>query len=130
MQDNTFVSEREAILMAAAELYQADQGNIFADQEVGRVTILNPVIGEDPRALRDAELHQARVDVAARAIARLAGLQDRRERGGFGGKVAALEIGLTKVAERAYLRDLGAVTTLVDWVRQGGETLPTVEEQQ
>lgn len=130
MADNTFVSEREAILMAAAELYQADQGNIAADPEAARVTLLNPVIGEGPHALRDAELHEARVNVAARAIARLAGLQDRREQGGFGGKVAALEIGVTKVIERPYLRDLGAVATLIDGVRQRAATLPTVEEQQ
>lgn len=126
--DNTFVGERDAILMAARDLYLVDQGQMIGDEMTGRVTLLTPELTDISEAgLRQAELHQARVDVAARNIARLASLEDRKAKGGAMGLVANLEIRLTRFSERAYFRDLGAVSLLVEDVRNSGASLPTVE---
>lgn len=103
-ENNPFLENRGAILMAASELYHSRKEDRPPDASISQVLpIIKSIRNEDIQSARQIE---AKVNVAAKALCRLALIQDEVESGGIRSAVAKTEIALTKVVDYFYIRDL------------------------
>jgi hypothetical protein len=117
MAETIFDEQRAAIVAAAAHIYRAERSGTEPDPVASSVAMVVPVFEDASRAsLRSAERQQARVNVGARTVARLAGLQDTIERGGLMGKVARVEKALTRIMEPTIYSALSD-SQIIDSVR-------------
>lgn len=114
---NPFEVNRTAILVAASELYRANREGVQPDPV--RSTVVPRITADidSVHALRRLEQDTARVNIAARAVSRMAGLEDTAAEGGIIGGVARIEARLTRVMEWPYLRHLAVEGSLVDVLR-------------
>jgi len=103
--ENPFIDHQSAILLTAAEIYRARAAGLEPGTDMTNVSLVPTFDMEDPDAVRHAERTQAEIDVAARAVARLALVEDRIEKGGILGRVARVERVATHLMERRYIRD-------------------------
>ena len=112
--DDEFVKYSQAITFAAGRIYAADKGGV--DIESNQEDSILPLnLGDgSAEALAEANRAQAKFKVAARAVARVALLQDDIESGGIKGIAARVEYGLTKIAERKYLKNADPI---IDTIR-------------
>ena len=112
--DDEFVNYSQAITFAAGRIYAADKGGV--DLESNNDDTIVPLnLGDgSPEALVKAQHADAKFNVAARAVARVALLQDDIEGGGIKGIAARVEYGLTRIIERKYLRNADPI---IDTIR-------------
>ncbi len=120
---NPFVEYQPSILMAAAEIYRAQREGVEPDPDVSRVMIMPSNLGEvslhgmiSDESLRRAQVAEAQVNVAARAVARMALFADDIDAGGIKSVPVRFEAGLTRLFERKYIKDALA-SGLVDTIR-------------
>lgn len=108
------------IVSAACELYHAERTGTEPDPMASRVALPQNIGDASPEAMRNALRAEAEVNVAAKAVARLAMLGDQRDRGGISGKLAGFEIRLTSLFDRRYIRGALLPGGPVDRVRSSG----------
>ena len=116
--NNPFAGHEQAILIAASARYSAEKAGQEADETASRVNILPENLGDMSEAdLGKAKLAEAKMNVAARCVARLALLSDTQAKGGIRGLFAGAEIIATRVFEKPYaqeaLKDGGMVDKLL-----------------
>lgn len=102
-----FSAHKDAILMAANEIYRATRSDVEPDHELSRINIQPRPSGSEELTRQDfntAIRTEAKVNAAARAAARMAILQDSIEEGGVSGLIARFEIAATRVFERPYVK--------------------------
>lgn len=120
---NPYEEHSDAILMAASVIYRADRAGVEPDPFASRVTLL-PI--EDAMVIDNldaARRQEAKVNVAARAAARLAIFQDDIEGGGVKGLFARFESRMTRILERSYVVGAMQPGGVVDKIRTGyGQT--------
>lgn len=114
---NPFEVHRPAILSTAASLYFAEKGGIALAEE-DRHVMLPQDLGDGSRqAYREALREQSKVDVAARAVCRMALLRDEIEQRPVIGKIAKLEAFGTSIIDRKYIGNELGQDGLVEQVR-------------
>ncbi|MDQ5886138.1 MAG: hypothetical protein QG628_535 [Patescibacteria group bacterium] len=110
-----FEQYSQSITFAAGGLYAAEKGGAPLDSSRSLVSMLPQDLGDaSPDAMAEATRAQAEFNVAARAVARLALIQDDIEAGGLKGVFARVENRLTRVIDRKYLTN---VDPIVDTIR-------------
>lgn len=114
-QQNPFEQYSQAITMAAGAMYVNMQNPNLVDRGNDHVTMLPQNLGDvSKEAIADAVRAEAELMVAARAVARIAILQDEIEQGGAKGAVARIENKLTRFVDRKYLK---GSDTIIDTIR-------------
>lgn len=121
---NEFEQDKMGILTRAGKLYHLQREGKIPEYQIIRETRdigYVPVIAEDSptQAMKAGQLREKQIEVAARAVARLADLKDRADAGGIGGLFARFEVFITTKAEYFYLRGVGNAGGIVDTIRRG-----------
>ncbi len=111
-----FVENRDSIIVAASEIYRAERIGVEADPDRSRVMLVPQELLEAPD-WKTAKVIEAKINIAARVVARLALLQDTVDRGGISGVVARGEIALTRLIERPYVEGAMSPGGIVEVIR-------------
>ena len=116
--NDEFVDYPQAITFAAGRIYAADKAGEPIDN-IHEDSMLPLNLGDgSPEALVKAQHADAKFKVAARAVARVAMLQDDIEGGGIKGIAARVEYGLTRIVEGKYLKNAGPIIDTIRGKRQ------------
>ncbi len=115
--DAPFEQYTDAIVTAAIEIRRANDEGVEPDSEASRIHLAQNLGDANPDDLYRARLAEAHLNVGARVVARVADLLDAKERGGLVGKVAGLELAITKTFEGKYLQKALEPGGAVDRVR-------------